>query len=318
MPLGELAGIGPDAAVTTTGRPLTIGVAPGLLGRVLDGLGRPADGGGPIANAVPWAVDRPAPDPLSRARITRPLPLGVRALDALLTAGEGQRLGLFAGSGVGKSTLLGQIARQTEADVNVIALVGERGREVGEFLDASLGAAGRAALGRRVRDERRAQPRAPALGLRRDRHRRVVPGPGQARALHARLAHARRAGAARGGPRRGRAARAPGLPAQRLRQMLPRLLERTGTDDARLDHGALHRARRGRRHGRAHRRRGAGHSRRSRRAVARAGVARSLPRRRRPRVAVAPHERRSPRRRTAPRPPRACGSGWPPTSGNAT
>jgi type III secretion protein N (ATPase) len=144
MPLGELAGIGPDAAVTTTGRPLSIGVAPGLLGRVLDGLGRPADGGGPIAGAEPWAVDRPAPDPLRRARVTRPLSLGVRAMDALLTAGEGQRLGLFAGSGVGKSTLLGQIARQTEADVNVIALVGERGREVGEFLDASLGPAGRA------------------------------------------------------------------------------------------------------------------------------------------------------------------------------
>jgi type III secretion protein N (ATPase) len=143
MPLGEVAGIGPDALVTTTGRPLSVGVAPGLLGRVLDGLGRPADGRGPVEGAVPWAVDRPAPDPLARARVTRPLPLGIRALDALLTAGEGQRLGLFAGSGVGKSTLLGQIARQTEADVNVIALVGERGREVGEFLDASLGPAGR-------------------------------------------------------------------------------------------------------------------------------------------------------------------------------
>ena len=144
MPLGELAGIGPDARVTTTGRPLTIGVAPGLLGRVLDGLGRPADGGGPLEGAVPWLVDRPAPDPLRRARVSRALPLGVRALDGLLTVGEGQRVGLFAGSGVGKSTLLGQIARQAEADVNVIALVGERGREVGEFLDASLGAAGRA------------------------------------------------------------------------------------------------------------------------------------------------------------------------------
>ncbi|HSZ81645.1 MAG TPA: EscN/YscN/HrcN family type III secretion system ATPase, partial [Polyangia bacterium] len=144
MPLGELAGIGPDARVTTTGRPLTIGVSTALLGRVLDGLGRPIDGGGPVAGATPWPVDRAAPDPLSRARVTRPLPLGVRAIDALLTVGEGQRLGLFAGSGVGKSTLLGQIARQAEADVNVIALVGERGREVGEFLDTSLGAAGRA------------------------------------------------------------------------------------------------------------------------------------------------------------------------------
>jgi ATP synthase in type III secretion protein N len=147
MPLGELAGLGPDALVTTTGRPLTVGVGAGLLGRVLDGLGRPIDGGGPggsIEGAVPWPVDRPAPDPLTRARVTRPLPLGVRAIDALLTVGEGQRLGVFAGSGVGKSTLLGQIARQTEADVNVIALVGERGREVREFLDASLGPAGRA------------------------------------------------------------------------------------------------------------------------------------------------------------------------------
>jgi type III secretion protein N (ATPase) len=144
MPLGELAGIGPDALVTTTGRPLSIGVAPGLLGRVLDGLGRPADGLGPIEGAVPWAVERPAPDPLRRRRITRPLPLGVRAIDALLTVGEGQRLGLFAGSGVGKSTLMGQIARQTEADVNVIALVGERGREVAEFLETQLGPEGRA------------------------------------------------------------------------------------------------------------------------------------------------------------------------------
>jgi len=144
MPLGELAGIGPDALVSTTGRPLSIGVAPGLLGRVLDGLGRPADGLGPVEGSVPWAVDRPAPDPLRRRRITRPLPLGVRAVDALLTVGEGQRLGLFAGSGVGKSTLMGQIARQTEADVNVIALVGERGREVAEFLEAQLGPEGRA------------------------------------------------------------------------------------------------------------------------------------------------------------------------------
>jgi type III secretion protein N (ATPase) len=89
-------------------------------------------------------VERPAPDPLSRRRVTRPLALGVRALDGLLTVGEGQRVGLFAGSGVGKSTLMGQIARQTEADVNVIALCGERGREVVDFLEESLGEAGRA------------------------------------------------------------------------------------------------------------------------------------------------------------------------------
>ncbi|MDB4979583.1 MAG: synthase [Myxococcales bacterium] len=144
MPLGELGGIGPDALVTTTGRPLSVGVAPGLLGRVLDGLGRPADGGGPLADAVPWSVDRPAPDPLKRRPIKRPLALGIRAIDALLTVGEGQRLGVFAGSGVGKLTLMGQIARQTDADVNVIALVGERGREVGEFLEQTLGVQGRA------------------------------------------------------------------------------------------------------------------------------------------------------------------------------
>jgi type III secretion protein N (ATPase) len=144
MPLGEATGIGPDSLVTATGRPLSVSVSDGVLGRVLDGLGRPIDGGGPIAGALPWPVERPAPDPLSRRRVTRPLALGVRALDGLLTVGEGQRVGLFAGSGVGKSTLMGQIARQTEADVNVIALVGERGREVVDFLEESLGEAGRA------------------------------------------------------------------------------------------------------------------------------------------------------------------------------
>jgi type III secretion protein N (ATPase) len=143
LPLGEAAGIGPHSLVTATGRSLSVEVSDGVLGRVLDGLGRPIDGGGPIAGATPWPVDRPAPDPLARRRVSRPLALGVRALDALLTMGEGQRLGLFAGSGVGKSTLMGQIARQTEADVNVIALVGERGREVVDFLEESLGEAGR-------------------------------------------------------------------------------------------------------------------------------------------------------------------------------
>ena len=144
MPLGEAAGIGPESLVTATGRPLSISVSDGVLGRVLDGLGRPIDGGGPIAGALPWPVERPAPEPLSRRRVTRPLALGVRALDGLLTVGQGQRVGLFAGSGVGKSTLMGQIARQTEADVNVIALVGERGREGVDFLEESLGEAGRA------------------------------------------------------------------------------------------------------------------------------------------------------------------------------
>jgi len=144
MPLGEPTGIGPDALVTPTGRPFSIAASERMLGRVLDGLGRPIDGGGPIADGRDWAVDRAAPEPLSRRRVTRPLPLGVRVLDALLTVGEGQRIGVFAGSGVGKSTLMGQIARQTEADVSVIALVGERGREVVDFLEESLGPTGRA------------------------------------------------------------------------------------------------------------------------------------------------------------------------------
>jgi type III secretion protein N (ATPase) len=143
LPLGDTAGIGPDAVVSPTGRPLSIRAGEGLLGRVLGGLGEPIDGGGPIPGQE-WAVDRPAPDPLTRKRVDRPLALGVRAIDALLTVGEGQRVGLFAGAGVGKSMLLGQIARNTDADVNVICLVGERGREVREFLEDALGPTGRA------------------------------------------------------------------------------------------------------------------------------------------------------------------------------
>jgi len=145
MPLGEATGIGPDALVTPSGRPLSVRAGAGLLGRVLNGLGEPMDGLGPLAGeTVDWPVDRPAPDPLRRRRVERPLTMGVRAIDGLLTVGEGQRLGLFAGAGVGKSTLLGQMARHSDADVTVICLVGERGREVAEFLEASLGPTGRA------------------------------------------------------------------------------------------------------------------------------------------------------------------------------
>jgi len=143
MPLGPVAGIGPDAVVSPTGRTLSIQVGDGLLGRVIGGLGEPMDGAGPLAGpSETWPVDRPAPDPLQRQRIRRPLALGVRAIDALLTVGEGQRVGIFAGAGVGKSALLGQIARNTEADVNVICLVGERGREVAEFVEDNLGPLG--------------------------------------------------------------------------------------------------------------------------------------------------------------------------------
>lgn len=145
MPLGPLMGIGPDAMASATGRRLAVSVGYGLLGRVLDGLGRPIDGKGAIAGATEaWPVERPAPDPLSRRRVCRPLCSGVRAIDGFVSLGEGQRVGLFAGAGVGKSLLLGQIARHTDADVAVICLVGERGREVNEFLEDALGPDGRA------------------------------------------------------------------------------------------------------------------------------------------------------------------------------
>src|ERR1700733_15096394 len=142
MPLGALAGVGPDDDVESTGGPWTVCASDGLLGRVLDGLGRPFDGG-PAIDGELVPVDRDPPGALARRPVARPLATGVRAIDGLLTLGEGQRVGLFAGSGVGKSTLLGSLARGTEVDVVVVALVGERGREVGDFLERSLGPDGR-------------------------------------------------------------------------------------------------------------------------------------------------------------------------------
>ncbi len=138
MPLGALAGVGPDDEVVSTGGPLQVRAGPGLLGRVVDGLGRPFDGGAEVRGEL-VTVERDPPPALERRPVDRPFPTGVRAVDGLTTLGEGQRIGLFAGSGVGKSTLLGAIASGASADVVVVALVGERGREVGEFLDRSLG-----------------------------------------------------------------------------------------------------------------------------------------------------------------------------------
>ena len=138
MPYATVSGLGPEAEVRREPKPLAIRCGEGLLGRVLDGLGDPIDGGPPLDGDL-WPVHRPPPAALDRPPIDRVLPLGVRALDALTTVGEGQRVGLFASSGVGKSVLLGQIARQTDADVVVIGLVGERGREVRELLDRTLG-----------------------------------------------------------------------------------------------------------------------------------------------------------------------------------
>jgi type III secretion protein N (ATPase) len=143
MPLGHLTGVGPDDLIESTGGPLQVRASRALLGRVVDGLGRPLEGE-PIFGGALVPVDRSPPNPLERRPIAKPLVTGVRVLDGLLTVGEGQRIGLFAGSGVGKSTLLGAIARGASADVVVVALVGERGREVSEFLEHALGAEGRA------------------------------------------------------------------------------------------------------------------------------------------------------------------------------
>jgi flagellum-specific ATP synthase len=139
MPLGDMTGIGPGNLVSATGAPFRLPVGEALLGRVIDGLGRPLDGlPAPLATEL-RSTSAPPPSALGRMRIERRLELGVRALDTLVPCGTGQRLGIFAGSGVGKSSLLGMIARSTSADVNVICLVGERGREVREFVERDLG-----------------------------------------------------------------------------------------------------------------------------------------------------------------------------------
>ncbi len=139
MPLGDLRGIGSNSLVRRLGRTLSVPAAGSLIGRVLDGLGRPADGR-PLADAGDrWPVHRAAPNPLERQPVCEPFHTGVRAIDGLLTVGVGQRMGIFAGAGVGKSTLLGMIARNAPSDVVVIGLVGERGREVREFLESDLG-----------------------------------------------------------------------------------------------------------------------------------------------------------------------------------
>jgi flagellum-specific ATP synthase len=142
MPFGTTDGIRYGARVDTVGDMPTVSVGAGLRGRVLDGFGEPIDGKGPLGFVTRRALHAPPPDPLRRTVIRQPLETGVRVLDGLLTLGRGQRVGLMAGSGVGKSTLLGMIARRSAADVNVIALIGERGREVREFLEDVLGPEG--------------------------------------------------------------------------------------------------------------------------------------------------------------------------------
>jgi len=142
MPLGSMSGVGPGSTVQAREKPITVAVSEALLGRILDGLGSPMDGLPPPTGGVEFRVTNSPPDPLRRNRIKIPLTLGIKAIDGLLTIGRGQRVGIFAGSGVGKSTLMGMIARNTEADVNVVALIGERGREVREFIEKDLGEEG--------------------------------------------------------------------------------------------------------------------------------------------------------------------------------
>ncbi len=140
MPYDKIEGIGPGSSVENTGKPLSVIVGDALLGHTLDGLGRPNE---PFDfQGVEYSVEAFAPDPMKRKIIADVLPLGVKAVDGLITIGKGQRIGIFAGSGVGKSTLMGMFARNTKADINVIALIGERGREVREFIERDLGPEG--------------------------------------------------------------------------------------------------------------------------------------------------------------------------------
>ncbi len=142
MPLGDLGGIAPGMKVYGTGNPFMVKVGPQLTGRVLDGFGNPIDGGGPLDVSEELPLSGQSINPLVRSRISKPLWTQIRAIDGVVTIGKGQRIGIFAGSGVGKSVLLGMMARKVISDINVIALIGERGREVREFLEKDLGEEG--------------------------------------------------------------------------------------------------------------------------------------------------------------------------------
>jgi len=142
MPLESIQGLGPGCKILSMGRKASIGVGTELLGRVIDGMGNPIDNKGPIRFEDEYPIYADPINPLDRGRITEPMDMGIRAINGLFTCGKGQRMGIFAGSGVGKSVLMGMIARNTKADVNVIGLIGERGREVREFLEKNLGEEG--------------------------------------------------------------------------------------------------------------------------------------------------------------------------------
>ena len=289
MPLGEMHGIGPGCRRDRRpARQFHVKVGQELLGRVVDGLGNPLDGRGDAPDGRCARDDRSGPPTRWSARaIKERVSLGVRALDALVPCGRGQRLGIFAGSGVGKSSLLGMIARSTSADVNVICLVGERGREVREFIDRDLGAA----LARSVVDRGDLGPARARAHQGRASPRRPSPSTSATRGANVmlmmdsvtRFAMAQReVGLAIGEP-----------PATRgytpsVFALLPKLLERTRHQPQRLDHRPLHGARRRRRHERADRRRRPLDPRRPHRAHARARARRPLPGRRRAAERVAP------------------------------
>jgi len=142
MPIENLQGVGPGSRILPSGKKAEVKVGGNLLGRVIDGLGNPIDDKGPIEYDTEYPIYAEAINPLKRGRIHEPMDLGIRAINGLFSCGKGQRMGIFSGSGVGKSVLLGMIARNTKADVNVIGLIGERGREVREFIENNLGAEG--------------------------------------------------------------------------------------------------------------------------------------------------------------------------------
>ncbi len=142
MPLGSLSGLAPGAEVIGTGQAMSVPLGKELLGRVIDGLGKPIDGKGSFRGEVIYPVHNQPPDPMTRLRIKEPLSLGIRSIDSLITCGRGQRVGIFSGSGVGKSSLLAMCTRYTSADIIVIGLIGERGREVRDFIERDLGPEG--------------------------------------------------------------------------------------------------------------------------------------------------------------------------------
>jgi flagellum-specific ATP synthase len=229
MPFGKVEGIGLGSRVISTNKPFQVPVGNRFVGRVLDALGNPMDDKGPVEPDCYCPVENEPPAPLSRSRIKEVLPLGIKAIDGLLTVGRGQRMGIFSGSCVGKSTLLGMIARNAVADVNVITLVGERGREVKDFIEKDLGPEGlrKSVLVVATSDQRRCFAKCAMVGTAIAEYSRQ-PRPQRAASMDSltRFAMAQREiGMAVGEPPISR-----GFPPS-VYSILPKLLERTGTSE---------------------------------------------------------------------------------------